>query len=212
MKIRIGLVDDHQLFRKSVSLMLQSFGFEVVVDANHGKELQEKFLKLNPLPDIMLIDVEMPIMNGFETASWIRQAHPSIRTVALSMNDKEVTIMGMIRAGCCSYLLKDTAPEILELALREVYHKSYYNSDLNTSNLGKMIIENQSEFSMVLTDKELEFLRLSSTDLTYKEMSAKMKTSSRAIDGFRETVFTKFNVQSRTGMVMEGIRRGLIVL
>ncbi len=79
MKIRIGLVDDHQLFCKSVSLMLQSFGFEVVVDANHGKELQEKFLKLNPLPNIMLIDVEMPIMNGFETASWIRQAHPFAR-------------------------------------------------------------------------------------------------------------------------------------
>jgi len=128
------------------------------------------------------------------------------------MNDKEVTIMGMIRAGCCSYLLKDTAPEILELALREVYHKSYYNSDLHSSNLGKMIIENQSEFAMVLNDKELEFLRLSCTNLTYKEMGAKMKTSSRAIDTFRESIFIKFNVQSRTGMVMEGIRRGLIVL
>lgn len=212
MNIRIGLVDDHQLFRKSVGLMLQSLGFEVVVDASNGKELQEKFLKLTTLPDIMLIDVEMPIMNGVETASWIKKNHPGIRLVALSMNNKEVTIMGMIRAGCCSYLLKDTSPEILELAIREVYYKSYYNSDLHNSNLGKMIIENQSEFAMVLSDKELEFLKLSCTDLTYKEIGTQMNASARTIDGFRESMFAKFQVLSRTGMVMEGIKRGLITV
>jgi len=212
MTIRIGLVDDHQLFRKSLSLMLNSLGFEVVVDASNGKELQEKFLKLATLPDIMLIDVEMPVMNGMETASWVKKNYPDMRLVALSMNDKEVTIMSMVRSGCCSYLLKDTAPEILERAIREVYHKSYYNSDLKNSNLGKMIIENQSEFAMVLSEKELEFLQLSCTDLTYKEIGTRMKASARTIDGLRETMFAKFQVLSRTGMVMEGIKRGLITL
>lgn len=211
MKIRIGIVDDHQLFRKSVSLMLNSLGFEVVVDAKHGKELQEK-LKPAMVPDIMLIDVEMPVMNGVETARWLKLTHPSVRLVALSMNDKEHVIMGMIRVGCCSYLLKDTAPDVLEYALREVYHKSYYNSDINDSNLGRLVIEHQSEFAASYTEKELEFLRLACTDLTYKQIGTKMKVSERTVDGLRESLFSKLNVVSRTGMVMEGIRKGLIKL
>lgn len=210
MKIKIGLVDDHQLFRKSVTLMLNSLGFEVVVDAGNGKELQEKFSKLTTKPDIMLIDVEMPVMNGVETARWLKQTHPSVRLVALSMNDKEHIIMGMIRAGCCSYLLKDTAPEVLEYALREVYYKNYYNSEINNSNLGKLVIENQNEFAVTYTEKEIEFLNLACTDLTYKQIGTKMKISERTVDGLRESLFTKLNVVSRTGMAMEGMRKGLI--
>jgi DNA-binding NarL/FixJ family response regulator len=210
MKIKIGLVDDHQLFRKSVTLMLSSLGFDAVVDAGNGKELQEKFSKLTSLPDIMLIDVEMPVMNGVDTARWLKQTHPSIRLVALSMNDKEHIIMSMIRAGCCSYLLKDTAPDVLEYALREVYYKNYYNSEINNSNLGKLVIENQNEFAVTYTEKEIEFLNLACTDLTYKQIGTKMKISERTVDGLRETLFTKLNVVSRTGMAMEGMRKGLI--
>lgn len=160
MKIRIGLVDDHQLFRKSVSMMLHSLGYEVTVDASHGKELQEKFSTLTSIPDIMLIDVEMPVMNGMETARWLKQSHPSIRLVALSMNDKEHTIMGMVRVGCCSYLLKDTAPDVLDHALREVYYKNYYNSELSNSNLGKLILENQSEFALTFQIKNSSFFTM----------------------------------------------------
>jgi DNA-binding NarL/FixJ family response regulator len=210
MKIKIGLVDDHQLFRKSVTLMLSSLGFDAVVDAGNGKELQEKFSKLTSLPDIMLIDVEMPVMNGVDTARWLKQTHPSVRLVALSMNDKEHVIMSMIRAGCCSYLLKDTAPDVLEYALREVYYKNYYNSEINNSNLGKLVIENQNEFAVTYTEKEIEFLNLACTDLTYKQIGTKMKISERTVDGLRETLFTKLNVVSRTGMAMEGMRKGLI--
>jgi DNA-binding NarL/FixJ family response regulator len=210
MKIKIGLVDDHQLFRKSVTLMLSSLGFDAVVDAGNGKELQEKFSKLTSLPDIMLIDVEMPVMNGVDTARWLKQTHPSVRLVALSMNDKEHIIMSMIRAGCCSYLLKDTAPDVLEYALREVFYKNYYNSEINNSNLGKLVIENQNEFAVTYTEKEIEFLNLACTDLTYKQIGTKMKISERTVDGLRETLFTKLNVVSRTGMAMEGMRKGLI--
>ncbi|MBL7873390.1 MAG: response regulator transcription factor [Cyclobacteriaceae bacterium] len=211
MKIRVGLVDDHQLFRKSVSLMLRSLGYEVVVDAGHGKELQEK-LTPTTVPDIMLIDVEMPVMNGVETARWLKQTHPTVRLVALSMNDKEHVIMGMIRVGCCSYLLKDIAPDVLDYALREVYYKNYYNSEINDSNLGKLVIENQNEFATTYTDKELEFLNLACTDLTYKQIGTKMKVSERTVDGLRESLFSKLNVVSRTGMVMEGMRKGFIKL
>lgn len=211
MKIKIGLVDDHQLFRKSLILLLASLpDFEVVMDANNGLDLQGKFKKGQPVPDIMLIDVEMPEMNGHETARWLHASYPTIRLVALSMNDKEQTIIDMIKAGCCSYLLKDTKPVELEHALKEVYSKSYYNSDLNKTSLAILMQSSHSGMAIQVGEREREFLQLASQDITYKQIALRMNLSERTIDGYRESLFAKFHVQSRTGMVMEAIRRGLV--
>lgn len=211
MKINIGLVDDHQLFLKSLSALLSSMNdFEIVIEANHGKDLQQKLEKGATLPDIMLIDVEMPIMNGVETARWLRTTYPTLRLVALSMNDREQTVIGMIKAGCCSYLLKDAHPNELERALKEIYTKNYYNSELHNEKLGKLLKRNQFGVSIEITEKELEFLQHASSDFTYKQIAVIMELSERTIDGYRESLFSKFQVQSRTGMVMEGIRRGLV--
>lgn len=211
MKINIGLVDDHQLFLKSLSSLLSSMpDFVVVVEANHGKDLQQKLQTGAPLPDIMLIDVEMPMMNGVETAQWLHTTYPTLRLVALSMNDREQTVIDMIKAGCCSYLLKDTHPNELERALKEIYTKNYYNSELHQVNLGKLLRNNQFGAHIQITDKERDFLQHASGDFTYKQIATIMELSERTIDGYRESLFSKFQVQSRTGMVMEGIRRGLV--
>lgn len=211
MNIKIGLVDDHQLFLKSLSSLLSSIsGFAIVVEANHGKDLQQKIEKGAPLPDIILIDVEMPVMNGVDTARWLRAHHPSVRLVALSMKDNEQTVLDMIKAGCCSYLLKDTHPDELERALHEVYYKNYYNSDINKVDLAGLLMNNQSAMILTISENERAFLQHASSDLTYKQVAALMQLSERTIDGYRESLFSKFKVQSRTGMVLEGIRRGLV--
>ena len=159
MNIKIGLVDDHQLFLKSLSSLLSSIpGFAIVVEANHGKDLQEKIEKGAPLPDIILLDVEMPVMNGVDTARWLHAHHPSVRLVALSMKDNEQTVMDMIKAGCCSYLLKDTHPDELERALHEVYYKNYYNSDINKVNLAGLLMNNQLAVSLTISENERAFL------------------------------------------------------
>ncbi len=210
MNITIGLVDDHDLFRKSLWLMVQSFvGFEVVVDAQNGKELQTK-LSGSPTPQIMLIDVEMPVMNGRQTAQWLRETYPSIKLVALSMNDQEAIVLEMIRAGCCSYLLKDISPEELERALHEVHYKNYYNSDIRQKNLAALMM-NQGT-SQRLTEKEREFLQWACSDLTYKQIAQRMKITERTVDGYREALFEKLNVASRTGLALEAVRRGIIKL
>ena len=135
MKIPIGIVDDHQLFLKSLSLMLKSFEvYDVVVEALNGKELQEKILQGNIAPSIMLIDVNMPVMNGIETAKWLNANYPQIKLVALSMNDNDTVIIDMIKAGCCAYLLKETHPDELEKALLEIHTKGYYNADASNIN------------------------------------------------------------------------------
>lgn len=211
MNIKIGLVDDHVLFSKSLTTLLHTFeGFQVVVDARNGADLLEKCVDLNPLPDIMLIDVEMPVMNGQQTAKALKKKYTSMRLVALSMNDNDSSVISMVRAGCCSYLLKDSPPEVLEQALREVYVNSYYNSEIHNNSLGKLLVtyQNASPFS----DMELEFLKLACTDMSYREIANTLNLSERTIDGYRSSLFDKLNVQSRTGMVLEAIRKGLIKL
>ncbi|MBN8576749.1 MAG: response regulator transcription factor [Cyclobacteriaceae bacterium] len=212
MTIRVGIVDDHQLFAKSLATLIETFeGFKVMVVAINGDDLIEKFKTLKKLPDIMLVDVEMPVMDGMETAQWLRRNHPSIRLVALSMNHKEHIVINMIRSGCCTYLIKDISPDVLHEALGEVYQNNYYNSDIHRNSLGKLMVQFENVMGN-FSEKEIEFLRLASTELTYREIADIMNMSERTIDGYRQSIFEKMKVQSRTGMVLEGIRLGLLKL
>ncbi len=212
MNIKIGIVDDHQLFSKSLGLLLTSSpNFELVVDAVNGRELQEKLSGATVLPDILLIDVSMPIMDGPQTARWMRSAHPQVRLAALSMSDKEESIIEMLRSGCCAYFFKDTHPDNLEKALIEVYETGYYNSDhLSISYSG--LYRSAQDGASQLSEREVEFLQLACSDLTYKEIASRMKVSERTVDGYRGALFEKLGVQSRVGMALEAIRKGLVRL
>ncbi len=164
---------------------------------------------LSAMPNVMLIDVNMPVMNGVETAKWLKENFPTIKLAALSMNDNEQSIIDMFRAGCCAYLFKDTHPNDFELALHQIFEKGYYNSDHHHLNFSRLLATQLAEV-VPLTDKEMEFLALACSDKTYRQVAAVMKLSERTVDGYREALFRKFNVQSRTGMALEAIRRGLV--
>jgi DNA-binding NarL/FixJ family response regulator len=211
MKIPIGIVDDHQLFLKSLGLMLKSFNeYNVVVEALNGKELQEKLPQLATPPAIMLIDVNMPVMNGMETAKWLSKQYPDIKLVALSMNDADTIVIDMIKAGCCAYLLKETHPDELEKALQEIHSRGYYNADASNINFRRLLqVEKEA---VQISEKEKQFLQYACTDMTYKQIAAAMFLSERTIDGYREALFGKLKVQSRVGLAMEAIRKGLVSL
>ncbi len=210
MKIAIGIIDDHQLFLKSLGLMLRSFNdYEVVLEALNGKDLQDKMMRGNHVPSIMLIDVNMPLMNGVETAKWLTTHYPEIKLVALSMNDADSFIIDMIKAGCCAYLLKETHPDEFEKALREINSKGFYNA--GASNLNLKLLASTKE-TVTITEKEKIFLQHACSDLTYRQIAALMFLSERTIDGYRESLFGKFKVNSRVGLAMEAIRRGLITV
>ena len=211
MTIPIGIVDDHQLFLKSLGLMLKSFKvYDVVVDALNGKELQDKMLTCKKTPEIMLLDVNMPIMNGIETAKWLNKTYPNMKLVALSMNDNDTIIIDMIKAGCCAYLLKETHPDELEKALEEIHLKGFYNGDVSNINFRRLLLAEKE--ATQITEKEKQFLQHACSDLTYKQIAALMFLSERTIDGYREILFGKLKVQSRVGLAMEAIRRGLVTL
>ncbi len=175
MKITIGIVDDHQLFLKSLGLMLESFNeFKVTLMAMNGNDLQEKISPQN-YPDIILIDVNMPVMNGIETAKWLNKNYPLIKLVALSMNDTDRTIIEMIKAGCYAYLLKDCHPDELEKALHEIYTKGFYNSDVININYRRLLLAENDPLN--ISEKERIFLEYACSDMTYKQIAAVMKLS-----------------------------------
>lgn len=212
MKTSIGIVDDHTLFAKSLELMLRSFhNYEVVVVASNGKDLKEKIAAGSPLPEIMLIDVNMPVMNGVETARWLSSQYSRIKLVAVSMNDDDNIIIDMLRAGCCAYLLKETHPDELEKALQEIRQHGYYNADSGNIQFRRMP-EAHTEPLPSISDREKQFLHHACSDLTYKQIASLMSLSERTIDGYRESLFHKLKVQSRVGLALEAIRKGLVAL
>ncbi len=213
MNITLGIADDHQLFLKSLSLLITSLeDFTIIVEAMNGKDLIEKLESKKIEPDIILLDVNMPVMDGRQTAEILSEKFPAIKLVALSMKDDDATIISMIKAGCCSYLLKDIHPEELNKALHEIHKKGYYNSDAANINYRRLLQHQDKEKELQLSDKEKEFLQIACSDATYKQIAATMHVSERTVDGYRENLFKKLNVQSRTVMALEAIRRNIVSL
>lgn len=211
--IKIGIVDDHQLFLKSLAMLIESIpGCEIVVEALNGKDLGEKLEQKKVIPDILLVDVNMPVMDGPATVVYMQRHYAGVKLVALSMKDDDHTILTMLRAGCCAYLLKDIHPNELEKAILEIDKKGYYNADAGNINFRRLLLHAQKEESLTLTEREKKFLQLACSDLTYKQIAQEMIVSERTVDGYRESLFQKLNVQSRVGMALEAIRRSLVVI
>lgn len=212
MAISVGLVDDHVLFLKSLASLLNSMeNIQVVLDASNGEELQQRITTLSSLPDILLVDVDMPVMGGVQTVRWAKSNFPSLKIVALSLKDDDHTIIQMIQAGCCAYLVKDIHPVELEKALNEIMETGFYNSDFRHRNYVRLLTEATRE-TVKFTEMELQFLRLACSELTYKQIADKMNKAERTVDGYRETLFDKLNVQSRVGLALEAVRLKLVTL
>jgi DNA-binding NarL/FixJ family response regulator len=211
--IRIGILDDHQLFVKSLGMLIDSInGCEVVVDALSGQELIGKLRLPQHQPEVLLIDVNMPEMDGPQVAAIVGQNYPQIKMVALSMKADDQTILRMLRAGCSAYLLKDIHPSELEKAIFEIDKKGYYNADACNLNFRRLLLQRESEPEKRFSQRELTFLQLACSDLTYKEIASSMVVSERTVDGYRDSLFQKLSVQSRVGMALEAIRLNLVHL
>lgn len=211
--IRIGIVDDHQLFLKSLSMLITSIeGMEVCAEALNGRDLLARLDLLDSPPDILLLDVNMPVMDGLQTAARMQERYPAVKLVALSMKEDDKSVLAMLRQGCCAYLLKDIHPNELEKAIYEIHQRGYYNADLSNINYRRLILHAKEEESLHLTDREKEFVQYACSDLTYKEIAVRMHVSERTVDGYREVLFKKLQVQSRVGLALEAIRRSLATL
>ena len=209
----IVLVDDHVLLRNGLAELVKSLGHNVLFEADNGKKFIDK-LNAKSLPDIVLMDINMPEMDGYETAQWIKINQPDIKVLALSMYDNETAIIRMLKCGAKGYILKDSEPSELRAALDSVMTKGYYYSELVTGKLIHSINtldENADVRNLVqLNDREIDFLKYACTEMTYKEIADKMFLSPRTIDGYRDALFEKLEIKTRVGLVMYAIKNGIV--
>jgi len=209
-KINIAIVDDHTLFRNGVAALMNEFeDLNVIFSAGNGEEMQEMLAKAL-LPDVILMDINMPEMDGYKATAWLKETYPNVKVLALSMFDDEKAIIGMIKSGACGYVLKESKPrEVLE-AIKIIYTKGVYINELVS---GKLLhsIANQKDVPL-LSAREVEFLKLCCSELTYKEIADSMFVSPRTVDNYRESLFQKLNLKSRTGLVLYSVKNKLIEL
>ncbi|HVZ95302.1 MAG TPA: response regulator transcription factor [Chitinophagaceae bacterium] len=210
--IKVVLADDHILLRQGLANLIEDFGnYKVLFQADNGKDFLEKLDRINT-PDIVLMDINMPVMDGYETALWLKENIPGIKVLALSMYDDEMSIIRMFRAAVKGYILKDCDPAELKQALNAVMTKGFYYSDLVTGVFVNSVTKEDEGISKVvdLSSKEVTFLKLCSTEMTYKEIAGEMNLSPRTIDGYRDELCVKLGVKTRIGLVMYAIRSGII--
>ncbi|UPT70249.1 MAG: response regulator transcription factor [Flavobacterium sp. JAD_PAG50586_2] len=215
MKHSIVIVDDHILIAKALGSIMSNFtDFQVLYECENGKELQHKFASKDNIPSIVLLDVSMPVMNGFETSKWLRESHPNVLVLALSMQDDEESLIRMIKNGARGYLLKNVSPAELEKALKTIINNGYYypewaSSIVFSNMMNSASNENSTSLSLDLSEREKEFLKLCITDMSYKEMSEKMFCSPRTIESYRNSLCEKLNIKTRVGLAVYAIKTGL---
>lgn len=208
-EILVAIADDHAILRAGLSGLINSMpGLRVVLDADDGQELLNKLQTADPLPQICILDINMPVLNGYETAAKIRDLYPDINIVALSMYDTELNVIKMLRAGAQGYLLKNATPAELARAISDIVNHGFYHSGLVTSRMLRNLHDRNSG-KLELSEIEEQFLALCCSELTYKEIAEKLFKSPRTIDGYRETLFEKLGVTSRTGLVLYALKTGI---
>lgn len=210
----IALVDDHPLLRNGLASLVTSLGHQVVLQASNGKEFIS-LLEPAQLPNLVMMDINMPEMDGYETATWLKQNHPKINVMALSMLNSETSIIRMIKCGAKGYVLKDSSPAEIKEAIETILDKGFYYSEAVNSKIINVVANSDAEGNEIkqlsqLTSKELEFLKLVCTEMSYKEIAEKMQLGHRSIEYYRDNLFEKTKAMSRIGLAMFAVRNGIV--
>jgi DNA-binding NarL/FixJ family response regulator len=202
-QILIAIVDDHTLFRDGVASLMGEFEeLKVVFEAENGEQMQHKLAK-HPLPQVILMDINMPVMDGYLATKWVKENYPQIRVLALSMFEDDKAVIRMIKSGAGGYVLKESKPRELLEAIKTINEKGVFINEMVSGKLIRKMTDNDSpDFSR----KEFEFLRLCCSELTYKEIAEQMFVSPRTVDNYRESLFLKLNLKTRTGLVLYAIQ------
>lgn len=222
--VSLGIVDDHILMRFALGNFIEGQNecridkhrYEVTFQADNGWDMIRKLKESEP-PEILLLDINMPEMNGYDAAVWLTRNRPAVKILALSMDDSASAIVRMLKNGAKGYLHKDAPIEELMDGLDSITTKGYYYSEFVARKLveavGYMQDPQQMESSCWdFNEREIEFLRWCATEWSYKEIADRMYLSPRTIDGYRDSLFEKLKVRTRVGLVMYAVKSGIVTL
>lgn len=218
MKIKIAITDDEQLFRKGLrTLLAKEKKFEILFDATNGEELIDTIDPKN-LPDIVLLDIEMPILNGVETTKIIRKKYPSIKIIVLTSQGSQVFISYMINLGASSYLLKNTNLKTVADAIHEVFSKGFYKNNISSKTTDKNSSPSKQKNltcemgEILLSGREQQILALIGAQFTTEEIANKLCLSPRTVDGHRNRLLLKTSSKNIAGLIIYGIKKRLITV
>jgi DNA-binding NarL/FixJ family response regulator len=212
MSYSVVLVDDHLLIAKAIGSIIEQFrNYDVLYECDNGKTLTERFRNNREIPDIVLLDISMPIMDGFQTAQWLREHHPDVMVMALTMQGDDDALLRMIKSGAKGYLQKNVHPAELEKALDSLVHKGFYYPDWATSRVLANLQSGEElrPAGVHLSEREKEFLQYVCTELTYKEIGGKMSCSPRTVESYRDVLFEKLGVKTRVALALYAVKIGL---
>jgi two-component system, NarL family, invasion response regulator UvrY len=212
--IKIAMADDHVLLRNALASLIDSFeNCRVIHQSGTGRELT-KSISEGTVPDVVILDLNMPDMDGFETAEWMQKKAPQVHVLMLTMYDSELSLIRLLQSGVKGFLKKDIHPSELKFAIQSVVQSGYYYSNHATGKLVNLFRNSPDGSSSlqksILSDQELQFLKLACTDLTYKEVAQQMGLNPRTVDTLRDQLFMKLDVKSRVGLAMIAIRHGVV--
>jgi DNA-binding NarL/FixJ family response regulator len=211
---KIALADDHILLRTALASLIDSFdNCKVIQQAGDGDELIEQ-IKQGCRPDVIILDLNMPRKDGYEAAIWLKNNFPQIHIMMLTMYDSESALIRLLQAGVKGFLKKDIHPSELKFAIQSVIQSGYYYSHNTSGKLANLFRiygdRSASLHKNMLTEQEICFLKLASSELTYKEIAQKMTLNPRSVDSLRDHLFDKLDVRSRVGLAMYAIRHGIV--
>ena len=202
--ILIAIVDDHTLFRNGVAALMSEFDeLKVVFEAANGEQMLQMLVK-HPLPQVVLMDINMPVMDGYAATKWIKEKYPQVKVLALSMFEDDKAVIRMIKCGASGYVLKESKPRELLEAIKTIFKKGVYINEMVSGKLLRSLSD--KEEAPDFSKKEIEFLRSCCSELTYKEIADQMCVSPRTVDNYREALFVKLKLKSRSGLVLYAIQ------
>lgn len=215
-KVRIAIVDDQQLFREGLASLIQSIpDFELILESETGTALLEKLKAANALPDVLLMDMKLPDINGFELNELLQKDFPAIKVIVVSMYDNGRLVYRMIEAGACGYLAKNCDKQELVAAILATSRTGFYfnNSTIkamrNAAVYKKQSLRNVNNIPFELSEREEEVLRLICKEFTNAEIAAQLFLSSRTVDGHRNNLLMKTGCKNTAGLVVFAVRYGL---
>ena len=210
----IALIDDHKIFCDSLASLINDFeGFSAIWCAQDGMKAIQLLQDDSKKPDVVLLDIKMPVMSGLEVAKWLFENKKEVKVLALTTEEDDNTVIQMLQYGIKGYLLKNMGAEELLMALQQVVKFGYYYTPIITGNIHKQIEKRIANGNAPeLSEREKELLNYLCTDLSYAEISKKIFLSESTVDTYRARLFEKFEVKNRIGLILKAVHLGLVSL
>ena len=212
--IKIAIADDYKIFREGLKVGFSTDeNLEVIMEADNGEDLLKALETITP--DVIIMDLKMPIMDGMEATKAVRKKYPNIKVLVVTMYDDDKFIIHLMENGANGYLLKNTEPDEIRKAIYSVHENGYYFNDVvNKALLKKLILKNNLKPSfnqnVELTERELEVLKLICEEKTAAEIAKDIFLSPRSVEGIRQRLIEKIGVRNTAGLVMFAVKNNMV--